>query len=124
MGTALTVYYQIMSSSNNDIGQLMTEKEANFVMRKIIWAVTSDTWTTIDTSTPSELTLSKTGLTLIFDYDSTDKNIRLQTNTGTPIPLTSSSSPVTSLIFKKENSSLITTFTMNGQNFQLTKLLR
>jgi prepilin-type N-terminal cleavage/methylation domain-containing protein len=127
--------YGIIQSSDNGSNHITLQEEANFILRKINWAMTGSNTITVISSPPS-LSVTKSGLPiLLFDMSSSD--LRLTRGSGSPITLNSSNIKISNLSFVKitgsgKTDAVATSFTLttfqNGrniaQNFSTTKYLR
>jgi len=126
IGGGMVATYGIIQSTDNGSNHVILQEEANFLLRKVNWALTgAESFTT-----GSSLSIVKDGITLVFDLDS--ENMRLTKASVTSI-LNSSSISVSNLTFTTVKTNGITTsFTLttaqNGrnitQNFSTTKYLR
>ncbi len=126
IGGGMIAVYEVIQSTDAGTNHVTMEEEANFLLRKINWALTGATSFT----TGSSLSIIKSGSTYVFDLNS--GNLQL-TDGGTIYILNSSSISVSSLSYNSIGSNGVTTsFTLktiqNGRNvtesFSTTKYLR
>jgi prepilin-type N-terminal cleavage/methylation domain-containing protein len=128
--------YQIMQGTDAAANKIIIQEEANFLLRKIDWAMTGAN-TISTTSSPPSLTITKTGPTVLkFDFSSPAGSIRLSKGGGSPSILNSSNIIISNLSFNPVNIGSLhginTVFTLttnlNGRNatqtFSTTKYLR
>jgi prepilin-type N-terminal cleavage/methylation domain-containing protein len=127
IGGGMVATYQIIQSADAGNNHIIMEEEANFLLRKINWALTGWTVPSDITVTSSSLTINKSG-GQVFTYDSTNGILNLNS-----VPLNSSNTKVTALTFTNSPSNSITaaftlTTVQNGknvtENFSTTKYLR
>jgi prepilin-type N-terminal cleavage/methylation domain-containing protein len=125
IGGGMVATYQIIQSKDSGANHVIMEDEANFLLRKINWALTGAT-PPISPLPASTLTVSKSGTNYTFDLNS--NNLRLNN-----IVLNSSSIKVSNLSFTSPGTNGITTsFTLETmqegrkvtQPFSTTKYLR
>jgi hypothetical protein len=134
IGGGMTAAYQIISGGYADTNHVILQEEANFLMRKIDWAV-GDNIASILNAT--RLQATKGSQTFTFNFcNSKDLTIELgsgKTCSNSPIILNSSSIKVSGLTFSAIGTNGIkTAFTLttsqNGRNasedFSTTKYLR
>ena len=135
IGGGMIAVYEIIQSADAGENQVILQEEANFLLRKIDWALTGATSVAV-TSFPQTFSVTKSGLpTLLFDYNSS--NLRLKRGSSSAVILNSSSITVSNLSFVKtvvsgKPDAITTTFTLttaqNGRNtsqvFTTTKYLR
>jgi hypothetical protein len=132
IGGGLTATYQIIQSTEGDNNHVVLEEEANFLLRKINWALTGATSVT---QTSSTLTISKNingaNTTLVFNFSGNE--LLLTRGTGTAQPLNSSSLKLSNGAFTKVGTNgFSTAFTLttaqNGkeatESFSTIKYLR
>lgn len=126
IGGGMVATYSIIQSTDNGTNHVILQEEANFLLRKINWALTGAISFTIG----SNLSIAKDGTTLVFDLNS--GNMRL-TKGGVISILNSSSISVSNLTFTPVGANgITTTFTLttvqNGRNtsqdYSTTKYLR
>jgi len=126
IGGGIVATYEIIQSTDSGTNHVVLQEEANFLLRKINWALTGATSFTLGSS----LSIVKDGDIYIFDLNS--GNMRV-TKTGVTSILNSSSISVSNLAFTLTGTNgITTTFTLttaqNGRNttqdFSTTKYLR
>ncbi len=123
-GTLLTVY-RLMGDLNGMRGKVNTDEEANFLLRKIDWALTGASAVSIPSS--DTLVVTKVGFSpnpIKIDLAST--TLELSRGGGTPTPLNSVNVVVSSTTFQHLTApeGVSTTITVNGRAYQLIKYLR
>ncbi len=125
IGGGMIAAYEIIQSTDSGTNHVIVEEEANFLLRKINWALSGAT-SPLSSLPASSLTVTKSGTPYIFDLNS--NNLRINN-----IILNSSSIKVSNLTFSSPGSNGVTTsFTLttqqNGKNitesFFTTKYLR
>src|ERR1700757_2708202 len=98
IGGGMICTYQIIQSTDAGTNHVALQEEANFLLRKVDWALTgANTVSTV--SSPASLTVTKTGLTVVFTVSGT--NMRLTRGAGSPVVLNSSDIAVSNLTFTK-----------------------
>lgn len=117
LGASLGISSQILTTSGKNGGKIATQQEADFVLRKIDWALTGAITGSVNVPNSSRLE-AKNG-TLIFIFDNSTGVLSLNS-----IPLNTSNAKITALIFDLTSHVIKTTFTMNGANFESAKQLR
>ena len=132
IGGGMIAAYNIIEGTNAAYNHVILQEEANFLFRKISWALTGAT--AISTPSATSLSVTKTGSPdLLLDFS--DPNIRLTQGLGSAVVLNSSSIKVSGVLFAIETGALdkvTTSFTLttvqNGrpatQDFTFTKYLR
>jgi len=131
IGGGLATTLQIIEATNAAQNHVILQNEANFIFRKLDWAMTGATGIYPNDPDNNELQVAKDSTSLLFDA-SDNSNITLN-GTG----LNSSSIQISNVEFKKfqttgEPDSITVTFTMttnqNGksatEDFSYTKYLR
>ena len=135
IGGGMVSTYSIIESTNAGSNQVTLQEEANFLLRKVDWALIGASSVSVIISPPT-LIVTKTGLpTLLFDLNSS--NLRLTRGGASPVILNSSNTKVSNLSFTHitgggKPDAITTTFTLttaqNGRNtsqiFTTTKYLR
>ncbi len=130
IGGMLVAVFQIIESSNKTETKIIVQEEANFLLRKLDWALTGASSVSQPPSGSSGaiLRLSKDGHTLQFDLSG--NFMRLQRDSAATQALNSSNVTITNLSFQHIPSSGIkpdavkATFQINGQSFETTKYSR
>jgi len=126
IGGGIVTTYALVQSTDNGANHVILQEEANFLLRKVNWALTGATSFT----NGSTLSVVKDGTTLIFDLNSGDMRI---TKSGVTTLLNSSSITVSNLTFSAigtngVKTSFRLTTVQNGRNinqdFSTTKYLR
>ncbi len=130
IGGSLGAVYQIIQSSNAANARIVVNDEANFLLRKINWALTGAS--NVSVTIPQNLTVYKTtpppgGNPIVFDLNG--GNLRIARGTNAPIILNSINIAVASLSFQKiteagRPDAIKTSFKINGQEFETLKYLR
>lgn len=139
IGGGMVATYQIIQATDANRNQIILQEEANFIFRKIEWALTGATG--ICSSSGSSLTVTKiipvscliTANLLVFDLNGS--NIRLTRGNALPTTLNSSNILSSNLAFTVSGgipNGVTTKFTLitvqNGraasQDFSFTKYLR
>lgn len=103
IGFSLMAVYQIIDSSESLNKKIVIEEEANFLLRKIEWALTGVEIINnpVSGASSSILSVNKINFSanpLIFDLDS--DNLRLKKGTGNPIILNNQNVKITNLAFE------------------------
>lgn len=128
MGSGVVAAFYIIDSSEKSKTNIATVAEADFLLRKIDWALTGAT--SIDTSLPETLSVTKTGFPTISIYRNVSSNraeIAVGSATST---LTENGIRVTGLMFTyfppvpPKPAGVTASTAINGSNFQMTKYLR
>src|SRR5579864_282684 len=130
--------YQVIQATNANYNHIVLQEEANFLLRKIDWALTGATSVIV----PSAIDLESTKNAVVYVFNLCGTNLTLQTGAGatctnSPITLNSSNVTVSELSFIKTTAvgkpdSITTSFTLttaqNGKeatgNFSFIKYLR
>jgi len=137
IGGGMAAAYNIIQTTDANSNHVILQEEANFLFRKIDWALTGVTAITANTST---LVTTKpiSGVSTQLTFALSVNTITLQRGTGTAVVLNSASIAVSALSFTKTAGgngkpdsvtaafSLITAQNGRGasQDFSLTKYLR
>ena len=112
--------YYLINSTAQEQGQVNTTAEAEFLMRKIDWAMTGANY--VDASTK---TIKKyDGQTIVFDLDVNRVKITVD---GATEYLTSSRVKVTSFVFTEiltVPKGITVSLIIDGKNFEITKYIR
>ncbi len=147
IGGGMVAVYQIVEGSNRNNTKVIVEEEANFLLRKVDWALGAAS--SVATPAPGlpapSLAVTKLGFAqnpLVFDLDDPDAdgsgNLRLKRAAGTATNLNSSNVTVSNLIFQRVAGAaglpdkLTTSFTISSnlygqpfsEDFSTTKFLR
>ncbi|OGY98055.1 MAG: hypothetical protein A2855_00940 [Candidatus Liptonbacteria bacterium RIFCSPHIGHO2_01_FULL_57_28] len=130
MGGAILAAYQLLEDATATRIRVNTDEEANFMLRKVDWALSGAT----SISSPSAgssgdtLTVAKPGIgSITIALDGTDMEI---TRGGDTLPLNSANVTVDSLIFTQiaavppVPAAVQVSTTINGRSYGLTKYLR
>lgn len=130
IGGSLGAVYQIIQSTNAANAWIVVNNEANFLLRKINWALTGAS--AVSVPSPQDLQIYKTtpppgGNPIVFDWNG--GNLRMARGGGAPVILNSVNIAVASLSFQKivetgRPDAIKTGFKINGQNFETLKYLR
>lgn len=130
LGGSLGAVYQIIQSSNAANAKMIMNDEANFLLRKINWALAGAS--NVSVPTPQKLTVYKAtpppgGNPIVFDLNG--GNLRIARGTGAPTVLNSANISVASLSFQKiaeagRPDAIKTSFKINSQEFETLKYLR
>jgi len=139
IGGGMVAAYEIIQATDANRNQIILQEEANFVFRKIDWALTGATAITVSPSTlVTTKSISGTPTNLTFALDSTSHSITLKRNSNSANALNSTNFLATNLSFTDIPASggsphgVTTKFTLitvqNGraasQDFSTTKYLR
>ena len=128
IGFSLIVTYQIIDSSEKLNKKILVEEEANFLLRKIEWALTGlETINSpLPNATSSILSVNKinfSGNPLVFDLDSS--NLRLKRGLAVPVILNNENVIVSNLIFKhlamdgNKPAGIKTNFNINERAYEI-----
>ena len=142
IGGGMVATYQIIQATDANYNHVVLQEEANFLLRKIDWALTGST----DVSVPSSSVLESTKNSTVYTFNICTTNLTIQTGSGktcsnSPITLNSSNVTVSltpsiplfqEITVSGKPDELITSFTLttvqNGRNateaFSTTKYLR
>ena len=124
IGTGVSAAYYIIDSSAKGKSETGTIAEGEFLMRKIDWALTGASTTSISSG---KLFINKNGFSpnpIEFDRDSISNRARV-TIGGSGYYLTSSSTKVTNIEFISIGTSgIIASSTIDGKHFEITKYIR
>jgi len=142
IGGGMVASYQIIQATDANYNHIIVQEEANFLFRKIDWALTGAT--SICSASGSNLAVTKISPTscstaanvLVFDLSGSD--IRITRGVATPVILNSSSISVSNLLFVKtlglngRPDSVAISFTLTttqsgrpaSQSFSMTRYLR
>ena len=132
IGQGMVAAYQIIQATDASSNHLLLQEEANFLLRKITWALNGATSLNASYS-PPVLSVTNNGQVLTFNMDA-NNNLRLARGSGSPVPLNSSSLVVSNLSFLQNPGGLLGvtfSFTLttrkNGraisEDFSITKYL-
>ncbi|OGE82841.1 MAG: hypothetical protein A2846_04340 [Candidatus Doudnabacteria bacterium RIFCSPHIGHO2_01_FULL_49_9] len=131
MGGILMVTYQLVEGTDRTLAKVIEEEEANFILRKIDWALSN-----VD---DINLPVSGSGATLSVDkigygsnpiaFDLSGGAFRVSKGGGAPVDLTTSNVAVSSLSFQRvtvpgQPEQIVVTFDLNGQPYSMTRTLR
>lgn len=135
LGGGFVTAYQLIDSSRYMDRKNNTHEEANFVMRKLNWALTGIENITIpreDAPTSDTLTVSKYNGDIIY-FRLRNNKIEIKENTNTYLPITTDNVKVSNLNFKfipaigsntRGTEGIIATATIDGVDFTITKYIR
>lgn len=125
-GTLLTAY-RVMEGSTDISGKFIAQEEANFLLRKIDWALTGIS--SINVPSPQTLIVNKVNFSenpITFDLDS--GNLRITRDGGTATILNSENILVSDLVFTHINigtsEAVKIVFNVNGIPFETIKYIR
>lgn len=142
IGGGMIATYQIIEGTDAGKNQVILQEEANFLLRKINWALTGATNISIpSSSTPTNnlvLTKNINGIETALTFNLSGNNLTMKRQSAPAIILNSNSLKVSNLLFTKmpeisgRPDGVITDFTLttfqNGRNttqsFSTTKYLR
>ncbi|MEK7546797.1 MAG: hypothetical protein AAB536_01305 [Patescibacteria group bacterium] len=102
IGFSIIIFYQVLSSESQNRARREVETEADFLMRKITWALSSAQSVSQPAvgATSSVLTLNKYGFSQNpLTFDAYSGTARLSRAAGTPVSLTNGSVTVSQLLF-------------------------
>lgn len=132
IGGMLVSVYQIIQASNGSNSKLVINDEANFILRKLNWALTGTSAIVSPgagfAGTTLVVTRFSSPTSLTFDLNS--GNLRLKRGAGTFAELNSRNVVVASLSFQHlaavggKPEAVKTDFKLNGRPFELIKYLR
>ncbi len=133
VGFSLVAAYQIIDSSEGLNKKIMVEEEANFLLRKIGWALSGvDVINNpISGATGSILSINKinfSGNPLVFDLNS--DNLRLKKGAAEPVILNNQNVKISNLVFEylaasgSKPAGIKTGFQINGKPYEITVYLR
>ena len=122
IGGGMVAVYQIIESTNKTNDKVVIQEDANFLLRKLDWALTGAKPSDISNVTATTIRVNKL-LVGNLDFDLSGDNLTLNSN-----PLNSSFVKVGQAtgidVFANPSSEIVQfTFTVNGQRFDETKYL-
>ena len=120
MGAGITAAYYVIDSSARGKLEVNTIAEAEFLMRKIDWAMTGAS----DVDAVNKI-IYKNGSTIKFEVNS--GQVRISIDAGTPSELTSSRVKITGFEFISIPSvpkGIIASSTIDDKHFEITKYIR
>jgi Tfp pilus assembly protein PilV len=97
IGGGMVATYQVIQGTEASYNHVVLQEEANFLLRKIQWALTG---ATVVSATSSSLVASKPNVAQLT-FDVTGGNVRLQRESNTPVILNSSTIAVSNVSFVK-----------------------
>lgn len=132
IGGTLLAVYNLLTDVGTLRGKVNTDEEANFVLRKIDWALIGANSAAVASpvagSSGPLLQVTKSGFTsnpIKIDLNSASSSVRLSRGGGSFLPLSTANAAITSLNFDRTTPGIIrTTFVVNGRSFELVKYLR
>lgn len=134
IGSAFVTAYNIIEGSGKLNYKIINQEEANFVLRKLNWAlmgIENIENPTIDSPTSSTLIIDKhDGNKITFQLNTGKIEIKESANGNIFLPITTENVTVSNLDFtylKEQNGSpegITATFNLGGNNFNITKYLR
>ena len=134
IGGGMVATYHILQSTDAGTNHVILEEEANFLLRKIDWALTGSTLVAVPTSSTLQSTKNIDGVSTLLTFNFSSPNLTLKRASGSANTLNSSSISVSALTFQKTviGNGVKTSFTLttvqNGRNvtdnFSTTKYLR
>ena len=103
MAGALVAVYQVLESNNALYNKIITEQEANFLLRKFTWALSGVSAINLPAvgATSSVFSLNKINFSenpLVFDLNATD--VRLKRGSKEPAILNTQNVKITNLVFQ------------------------
>jgi hypothetical protein len=126
IGGGMVAVYQIIESTNRTSDKVMMLEEANFIQRKIEWALkgasVDDDETDSDTLTIIK-PIDGSDEILVFEFDGTD--VILDGNTGEDVALNNTFVTVTDpeIVFDSAENKVDISFRVDGELFSQTKYL-
>ena len=128
----LGAVYMVLQGANQSEARLLVDDEANFVLRKINWALTgvSSINTPVAGSIGSNLNITKTDVgTVRFRLD--NENIEIDSGAGAYVALDTVNVAASSLSFQHippassdQPAAVRATFYLNGVFYEITKYIR
>ena len=120
VGSLLAITFQTLSSSGQVARKIAVQQEANFILRKIDWALSGGTGLSVPSS--DTLSVTKDGIVQSFSLDA--GRVKLGDTT-----LNSANVLVSNLQFVRTQTGtqpqkITATFSAGGENFELTKFLK
>ena len=137
VASVVPAVYVLLDSNARVNEQTIADKEANFIIRKINWALSSDP--VIVTPLPSDtgdiLAVTKADLPpaenpLIFTYDNSSNDLFLKRGSNATIQLNTAGTRITNMTFTHiapagtKPAGVTVAFKLNGREFSTTKYLR
>ncbi len=129
-GFAVTAH-NLIQGSGKTTALALAQKEGNFILRKIDWALTGVKTINIPAAGASGAILTVTKYDAsVLTFDMNSGNMRLQRGTGIPMALNSGNVTVAGVVFDHSAAAngipekIKADFTVNGKPFTLTKYLR
>ena len=131
MGGVMVGAYHVIEASDRTQGSVVVQEEGNFVLHKVVWALTGAASITLPVA-------NSTGTTLSVQSASTSQNplvftlassvLRLSRAGGVPVSLTSSNVAAAvqfrHVVTTSKPDALTVSLTLNGRLFQTTTYLR
>lgn len=129
LASLLGITYQSLESSQQISAKITLQQEANFILRKMDWALTGAGSATSVSPEQLHIVRNNAPLTVDFLYDSAAKNIQMSTDNGvTYYPLNTINTKVTNNSFNLTSAGGANyaelAITLDGQSFSLKKYIR
>ena len=127
----LGAVYMVLQGANQSEARLLVDDEANFVLRKINWALTgvSSINTPVTGSIGSNLNITKTDASTVR-FSLNNENIEIYSGTGTYVPLDTANVTAASLSFEHipasgdKPAAIKAVFYLTGVFYEITKYIR
>lgn len=124
--------YMVIQGANQSNARLLVDNEANFVLRKINWALTGASSINIPGAgfSVSILSVNKSGVPSPVRFRLNSENVELDPGTGTYVPLDTANVIIASLSFEHipalgtKPAAVKATFYLNDVFYETTKYIR
>ena len=131
MGSALVAAFSLVDASAKDRGKILSAVEAEFLMRKINWVLSDlDQVTPVNSAGIGYLSVNKNGFPNPFIMDIPAHRARLSENGSPSLDITADRVTIANLNFlhiaavPPKPAAIVTTFTIDGKNYTMTKYIR
>lgn len=129
IGGGMVALYQIIQSTDAANNKVIVQEEANFLLRKIDWALTGATAISVPSATSLISTKKINGVAAQLTFNLFGTNLTLKQDADPAVVLNSSSVSVSRLSFTKISVSgqadgITAVFALGPQVFSITKYLR
>jgi type II secretory pathway pseudopilin PulG len=120
IGGGMVAVYQIIESTNKTTEKVIIQEDANFMLRKLDWALTGATEVT---ATPTTLTVTNYETSLVFNLASDNMTLNSAQLNSSFVDVAQVSG-VNVFTYDSTAKKVDVIFTVNGQRFDQTRYLR
>ena len=131
MGSALVAAFSLIDASSKDRAKILSTVEAEFLMHKIDWMLADlKSINPINSAGPGFLSVNKNGFPNPYIIDIPGHRARISENGSPSFDVTADRVIIVNLDFQHiaaappKPAAIVTTFTIDGRNYKMTKYIR